>query len=619
MKLLLLRQFRLFIYWMTVFLLFRLVFLVYHAPLIRHDDIALAQVLRTFQAAFFLDLATACYLLLLALAMDIFHLTTGKVFFRKAKLILVAVFTLIHGIISIAETGLYAEWRSKLTAKIFVYLRNPEEIVQTAPTGVFLLLLLLWLSISLVLFLSYIRMSQSERGEKAVTLWPIAPASLLTALLLLVGARGGLDAIPISLSSAYFSHHNLLNLAAVNPTYHFAANLLSAINLKNQNPFETLPSEEAEAIVKKLFAVEKDTTVNVIKFNRPNIVILLLESFSADLIESLGGEPGITPNIARLEKDGLMFTNFYANANRSQQAIGSLISGLPGIPITTITDHPDKYSKLPSLITRLKSAGYFTNFYFGGQLNYGNIRSFLIYNQIDRIVEGKDLPSSFAKGKLGVHDADLLPFIAFDLSDNTEPFFSVVFTLSSHAPYDFPGPRPITWPQLERNHVNGAHYTDAAIGKFFELAQQQPWYKNTLFVLVADHSKSTYRNHPLETFDYHKIPLLLLGPALHDSLRGKQTDRLFMNSDLPVTILKQLGLNTRDFKWSRDMFNPYTQQFAYFELNEGLGWKRPEGHYVWNRFTDHYWQNSLRPEDDARVKQEGKAFLQVLFQEFIGY
>lgn len=619
MKSLLFRQLRLLLYWMVVYQLFRLVFLIYNHDLIRIDQIPLGEVLKTFRSAFLLDISTACYLLLLVLLPDILQLLTGYSVFRTIKLIIVGFFTYVHGIIAMTEVGIYAEWQSKLTYKALIYLRNPQEIVQTAPTALFVLLIGLWAIFSTVSFIAYLRLTRSERNEKARLKWPLVPGFLVSISLLFLGARGGLNAIPISISSVYFSKHNILNLAAVNPTYHFAVNLLDAVSHNDHNPFEVMPNDEAHAIVNQLFEVEKDTTESILKTSRPNIVVLLLESFSADLIESLGGEPGITPNITKLESDGLMFTNFYANANRSQQAIGSLIGGLPGIPVTTITNHPEKYYALPSLTKELKKAGYHTSFYFGGQLNYGNIRSYLIYNEIDRLVEEKDLPSKFARGKLGVHDGDLLPFFAFDLSDNKEPFFSVVFTLSSHAPYDFPGPRPITWPQLERNHVNGAHYTDAAIGEFFELARQQPWYNNTLFILVADHSKSTYRNHPLETFEYHKIPLQLLGPALIDSLRGKQTDRLFMNSDLPATLLRQLRLDAGDFRWSRDMFNPYTRQFAYFELNEGLGWKTPEGHFVWNRFADHYWQNSLKPEDDARVKQEGKAFLQVLFQEFIGY
>ncbi|MBK9290380.1 MAG: sulfatase-like hydrolase/transferase [Bacteroidetes bacterium] len=619
MKTLIFRQVRLLGYWLAVFSLFRLVYFLYNLQHLRLAGIGISELLQSFGAAFWLDVATACYLLLLAVLTDLLQLISGHLAFHRIKLWIVGVFTYIHGLISVAETGLYAEWQSKLTYKVFVYFKHPDEVVQTAPTGMFILLVSIWLGLSTALFWGYIRWSKAERQPWKGKKWVLVPSFLLNVGLLFLGARGGINAIPISVSSAYFSSHNILNLAAVNPTYHFATNLLNAVSLKNHNPFEVMPRQEAEAIVAQLFEVQKDTTVKIFKQSRPNIVVLLLESFSADLIESLGGEPGITPNIAELEKEGLLFTNFYANANRSQQAIGSLIGGLPGLPITTITNHPEKYHALPSLTRELREAGYHTSFYFGGQLNYGNIRSYLIYNEIDLLMEGKDLPSSFARGKLGVHDGDLLPYYASQLNQFRQPFFSVVFTLSSHSPFDFPGPRPIAWPQLERNHVNGAHYTDAAIGRFFEIARTQPWFGNTLFILVADHSKSTYRNHPLETFEYHKIPLLLLGPALADSLRGRQTDVLFTNSDIPATLLKQLGLDAKLFRWSRDMFNPYSRQFAYFELNEGLGWKTPEGHFVWNKFADHYWQNSLKPEDDARVKQEGKAFLQVLFQEFIDY
>jgi hypothetical protein len=243
MKSLLIRQLRLLLYWMVVYQLFRLVFLIYHHDLIHIDQISISEVLTTFRSAFYLDIATACYILLLALLPDMLQLLTGFSIFRTIKLIIVGFFTYVHGIIAMTEVGIYAEWQSKLTYKALIYLRNPQEIAQTAPTAMFVLLIGLWAIFSTVFFLAYLWLTRSERKEKARLRWPLIPGFLLSFSLIFIGARGGLNAIPISISSVYFSQYNILNLAAVNPTYHFTVNLLDAVSLKDHNPFEVMPND----------------------------------------------------------------------------------------------------------------------------------------------------------------------------------------------------------------------------------------------------------------------------------------------------------------------------------------------------------------------------------------
>ena len=206
--------------------------------------------------------------------------------------------------------------------------------------------------------------------------------------------------------------------------------------------------------------VQKDTTVYISKYERPNIVFVLLESWPGDVIESLGGEPGITPEFGKLVEDGLLFTKFYASGNRSQQANASIFSGLPAIPITTLSDYPEKYAAVPSLVKKLNSQGYFTSFYFGGELTYGNLKSFLVYNEFDLIVEGDDLSSDYPRGKLGVHDEAVFNQFSKELKLMNQPFFSTVFTLSSHSPYDYPGERPIDWIKIENKFVNSVHYSE---------------------------------------------------------------------------------------------------------------------------------------------------------------
>lgn len=437
--------------------------------------------------------------------------------------------------------------------------------------------------------------------------------------LIFLGMRGGFGAIPISTSSGYFSNYKIVNVMTVNPAYNLAENITNDRKVKDNAHFNYMDFETAKTITEKTHEVECDSTINILKTERPNVLIVLLESWSADLIESLGGTHDITPNFHDLEKDGLLFTNFYASANRSQQAIASIIGGLPGLPVTTITNHQEKYFAIPSIITPLDSLGYYTSFYFGGELNYGNILSYLRYNGFDRIVEGKDVKEHFHRGKLGIQDTDMLPWAANDISDQPEPFFTTIFTLSTHSPYDYPRIfEELEWPRIEKAFVNSAKYTDIAIKLFMDMARQQPWYDNTLFLFMADHSHPSYKNHPLESFEYHKIPLLIYGEPLQDSLRGTTFDKICGNTDIPATLLSQFGVKYDDFIWSKNVFNACYKPFAFFELYSGLGWKTDEGEFVVTT-NDRVVKNTFPEEQSDSLTKQGKAYMQYHFDLFNRY
>lgn len=608
-----------FIFWLLLFTVLRSIFLLYYRYLLDSESIPLNEILLTFVNAFWLDVSTASYLLLLPLFLYAFHLFKPNHYTTRIESIYMLLMIGVYSLISAAELGLYAEWKTKLSYKALAYLKNPDEVFNSASTSEFILLISIWLvqtALAFYLFKKLIIINKSlEKNRISI----VIVSFLIYFFVIFTGIRGGWTAIPITTSAAYFSQHNILNMASVNPGYNMLMSTINSGSFNNQNLFHTMPDDKARQVVNDIHSLEKDSTIHVFKVEKPNIVVLLLESWSADLIESLGGEAGITPNFRQLEAEGLLFTNFYTSANRSQQAMGSLFAGIPGIPITTITNHPEKYAALPSLVQDLKKVDYYTSFYFGGELIYGNILSYLMYNEFDRIVEGKDLDATMPRGKLGVHDEYLLKHFAVALNSQKQPFFSTVFTLSSHSPYDFPMASNIQWPKLEKEFVNSAAYSDYSLGEFFALAKRQSWYENTIFIVMADHSHNTYRNHELQSFAYHKIPLLLFGPALVDSLHGKQFEKICGNTDVTATLLAQLGLSHKDYPWSKNLFNQYYDPFAYFELNEGFGWKRPEGEYVWNQSTNKAFVDSLPDDSRNKIIEEGKAYLQVWYSEFLGY
>lgn len=610
------------IFMLVMFAAMRIVFIVNYWHLVNIDMVPFTEILKGFFKAIPLDIATACYIMALPALVMFVSVCLKKHFsyrwMRWYFYIIIAGYILAV----MGEIGIYGEWGTKLSAKALAYLENPSEVMNTASTQQTVLLLSLWACFTLLFCWWYVRWiepANTERVSYRKPYWFMYPSLIVIVVgLLFLGMRGGFSEIPISTSSGYFSNYKIVNIMTVNPAYNLAENLTNAAKVKDNAHFNYMDFETAKKVTEETHQIECDSTVRILKTEQPNVLIVLLESWSADLIESLGGDPSITPNFHALEKNGMLFTNFYASANRSQQAIASIIGGLPGLPVTTITNHQEKYYAIPSINQPLDSLGYYTSFYFGGELNYGNIMSYLRYNEFDRIIEGKDVNERFHRGKLGIQDIDMLTWAAKDITSQPQPFFTTIFTLSTHSPYDYPKVfEELEWPQLEKVFVNSAKYTDIALKLFMDMAQRQPWYDNTLFVFMADHSHPSYKNYPLESFEYHKIPLLLYGEPLMDSLRGTTFDKICGNTDFPATLLAQFGVKHDEFIWSKDVFNTCYKPFAFFELYDGLGFKTDEGELVIS--DNNVLKNTFPEEVSDSLTMAGKAYMQYHFDLFNRY
>ena len=609
------------VFWLILFTVERTIFLLWYSDSIMRESVSFGEVLSIYPHAFKLDLATASYILVIPFLLLVIQIFTKVRWLDVLNGLYTSLVIIIYTLTYVAEIGLYNEWNTKLSFKALSYLQRPDEVFNSVQTSIFYILLLLLIVQSIVFIYIYNRffyVSINYDKLKSHVLSRFAFVIIIP-ILLFVGIRGGLNEIPITASNSYFSKHNILNVAAVNSGYNIFFSVLNHSNMSEFEIFIKYTDEEALKIVEEIHQITNDTTILLSKILQPNIVFILLESWPADVVESLGGEPGITPEFNNLEKEGLLFTNFYASGNRSQQGNASIFAGLPAIPITTLSNHPEKYDAVPSLVKVLNAQGYYSSFYFGGQLNYGNLRSFLIHNEFDLIIEGDDFTDVIKKGKLGVHDEYLFKRFAKDIQMMSQPFFSTVFTLSSHSPYDYPGERPIDWIEVENKFVNSVHYSDVCLGDFFKTISDSYIWDNTLFFIMSDHSHLSYKAYPLSSFEYHQIPLLITGGALKDEFKGEKIASICSNTDIPVTILKQLNLPTDYFMWSKNILNPYTPEFAFFELNDGFGWKRPYGDIVKSVTHKWYYQNNVSKDKRVQLEKEGNAYIQVLIKEFLSY
>ncbi|MBN1199547.1 MAG: sulfatase-like hydrolase/transferase, partial [Bacteroidales bacterium] len=265
----------------------------------------------------------------------------------------------------------------------------------------------------------------------------------------------------------------------------------------------------------------------------------------------------------------------------------------------------------------LMKRGYSTSFYFGGQLIYGNIKGYIIYNGFGKVMEVYDFPRDLPRGKLGIHDGYTLDYMADDLDGMQSPFFSILFTLSTHSPWDQPFEKPLDWGDNEHEWINAAYYTDHTLGEFFRKASAKPWYDSTLFILVADHSHNSYYNRLPYSREYHKIPMLFYGNVIRKEFRGTRWEKTGNQHDIAATLLAQLEIPADKFRWSKNLFNPYAKGFAYFSNENGSAFMAP-GEYISFDLNIPYcysWESASGHFDSLEMRN--RAYLQEVFYEYL--
>ena len=429
--------------------------------------------------------------------------------------------------------------------------------------------------------------------------------------------RGGLTGIPMNQSAAYFSRDILANDIAVNPFYNVLQDLTIKQNIPDEAIYKCRSNEDAQKLIADDFKVEKDSTIAILNTHRPNIAIIFLESWSADNISVLGGIEGCTPQFNALSKEGLLFTKAYSNAYVSDQGIPAVLSAYPSVSRVAIVNQPAKVPSLHCISEDLLPLGYSSSFMFGGDLIYGNLRGYLLEKKFVNLKEDADYPQH-PKGKLGIHDEFMFPEFLKTLNEAKSPFLNCFFTTSTHMPYDYPG--KINWKSfphdVEKEYTESVYYSDNELGKFFAEAKKYAWYQNTLFIVIADHSHNTIMQHDPISPDHHHIPLLFLGGALKSEWKGKTWDKIVSQLDIPSTILHQLKLPSKDYVWSRNIFNPYTPSSAYYVVFGAVGYINDAGSagsYQQSNYILH--SKNLDTMQAIKLNNKATSFQQLVYED----
>jgi len=608
-----------YIYWFLFFAFNRFVFIIYNYHEWQGNSIA--EVFYSFISALHLDLSMTSYFMTVTFIFFlIYSIARWKLLFQMNSWL--NYFFIVCTIIAYGfEIPIYDEWHTKLSKKAVLYLQHPTEVYNSATGKEFFGGIFLIVAFSIFSIWAYKKLTGTNYTLQKIY-WKIPVLGIVFfPFILVVGIRGGLQQIPIQQSEAYYSKSNFLNLASVNSLWNLSSSFIENRFENGTNPYTLYDDSTAKAIVKDLFKVENDSFPEVLTTKNPNVVLVILESWSADLLKSLGGFDSVAPNMESMIKDGIEFTNFYSSGTLSDQGHCSLLSAFPSQPCVVIMRQPDKFQKLPSIVSHFKKRGYYTAYYFGGQLEYGNIKGYIYFNQYDHIIEGKDFDKKLPMGKLGYHDEFLFDKVLKDLNSFKEPFFTTAFTMSSHSPYDYPGEtKYFDWGGDENMYVNGAHYSDLCIGDFIRKAKQQPWYKNTLFIFSSDHSHNSPKHNDFYDPKNRKIVGFMYGDVIKPQYRGMKVSKMGNHNDIANTLLNQLGGDVKPFVWSKNLLNSTTKDFGYSADEHLIFFFNKTNAYTY-RYTDNLFlhKDFKSTQDSAQLFKYGSAYLQVLYQQYLSY
>lgn len=604
--------------WIVLFVLQKPVFLLMYAD-------SLADVFPVIFHGLPLDLSVAGYMTTVpALALTVsslpfscLHGERAARIFRYILLAWTAIASIIVTLAFVANLALYGYWRFPLDATpVFFIATSPADAMASivwwqgllgigvtafVAVGTFILFKKLYRYFGKELF--------TARPRKAEWLAMV----LLTALLFLP-IRGGVTVSAMNTGKAYFSENQTLNHAAVNPVLSFMENIAHQEDFAHQYRF--MNDGVAHATFRRFVrgkAPAGTRPVSVLRTDslpHPDIYLIILESFS----DTLTRIKGVTPHLNSLKRQGLYFSRFYANSFRTDRGLVAILMGYPAPATVSLMKFPRKTATMPSLAAHLKRGGYDLNYYYGGDADFTNMRSFLINQGFEHITEDADFPVTERLSKWGVPDHLLFAKAKADLSaqasaghrdiNTRRPTFTVIQTSSSHEPFDVP------YHRLSDPILNAFAYADASLGSFIGYLKASGRWNQSLVIIVPDHLGAWPRNaDSFKTWRFH-VPLIWTGGMIKHPMvvpvYGSQ-------QDIAATVLGQLGINHQDMTFSKDLFSDAFHHSAFFMMNDGFGLIDDDNAVIYD--------NKLQRVrvDTGRLRgkniKNGKATAQVLFDD----
>ena len=595
------------LYFFTVLLIFILqkpLFMLYNGSI--EKGFGFADYMQVMVHGASLDAATAGYLTAFP-----FLLVLISIWFRKfpLKKILYGYYILAAALISIifvVDMALYTFWGFKLDASVFLYIDSPKEALASVSVGFILLRVLAILLLIALNSWVLLKITPSVLTATRKRIAGTAGMLLLGGVLFII-IRGGVTESTSNIGQVYFSNEPFLNHSAVNPDFSLLSSMGKSQDFASE--FNFFDEEKRAALFDGLYpTTDGDSIIQVLNTKRPNILIILMEGFGGAFVEPLGGLPDVTPHFNRLSKEGIFFINCYANSFRTDRGTVCTFSGYLGLPTASVMKIPAKSRTLPAIAEGLSKAGYKTDFLYGGDINFTNMKSYLLSTGYQRLTANTDFSlAEQTSNAWGVNDDITFEYLYNQLRNRKEegPWHTAFLTLSSHEPFEVP------YHRLEDKIPNAFAYTDECLGKFIDKLKQTLVWKNLLVVCLSDHG-FYYPRVGLNTApEFYHIPMLWLGGAVKQPMK---IDKIMNQTDLAATLLGQLGIDHSSFIFSRNVLgSDYTYPFAFYSFNNGFSFRDSTGVTVFDNNSE-----SILLEEPVGSEQrinKGKAILQSVYDD----
>ena len=432
---------------------------------------------------------------------------------------------------------------------------------------------------------------------------------LLTGLLFLP-IRGGITVSTMNTGQAYFSQNAYLNHSAVNPLFSLFESITHQEDFASQYRF--MKDKEADKIFATMTSTSDENTYPLLneatfKKGTPDILIVIMESFASDIMPSMGSYKDVAVCLDSIAQQSILFTRFYANSFRTDRGMVSILSGYPAQPTTSIMRYPRKTSQLPSIARNLaKYKNYKTTYYYGGDADFCNMRSYLVSQGYQHIISDANFPIEDKLSKWGVPDHILAAKMMEDIKaqqNEKRPMLRILQTSSSHEPFEVP------YHRLKDKRLNALAYTDSVMGAIVREYRKLPRWKNTLIVFVPDHVGGYKENLNDHDRSRYQIPLILAGGAIS---RPMKVGIIGSQHDIAATLLGQLGVEHREFTFSKNMMSDATPKFAFFAVNDAFGIVSEENSLIYDNRAKRIVYD--KGEKGFNLKR-GQAYLQKIYDD----
>lgn len=432
---------------------------------------------------------------------------------------------------------------------------------------------------------------------------------LLTGLLFLP-IRGGITVSTMNTGQAYYSQNAYLNHSAVNPLFSLLESITHQEDFASQYRF--MKDKEADKIFATMTSTSDENTYPLLneatfKKGTPDILIVIMESFASDIMPSMGSYKDVAVCLDSIAQQSILFTRFYANSFRTDRGMVSILSGYPAQPTTSIMRYPRKTSQLPSIARNLaKYKNYKTTYYYGGDADFCNMRSYLVSQGYQHIISDANFPIEDKLSKWGVPDHIVAARMMEDIKaqqNEKRPILRIFQTSSSHEPFEVP------YHRLKDKRLNAFAYTDSVMGAIVREYRKLPRWKNTLIVFVPDHVGGYKENLNDHDRSRYQIPLILAGGAIS---RPMKVGIIGSQHDIAATLLGQLGVEHREFTFSKNMMSDATPKFAFFAVNDAFGIVSEENSLIYDNRAKRIVYD--KGEKGFNLKR-GQAYLQKLYDD----